>query len=68
MDNQKNKEENNKNDPAELDIFQVINILFVKISSIESQLNYIKSDIKFLKRLIIVFVIILSIILSRVLA
>ena len=67
MENQKDKKENKENDPAELDIFQLVNILFVKISSIESQLNYIKSDIKFLKRLIIVFVIILSIILSRLL-
>ena len=61
------EEKNNENDPSELNIFQLINTLFIKISSIESQLNYIKSDIKFLKRLIIALVSIFSILLAKVL-
>ena len=62
------EEKNKKNDPPEINIYQLINTLFIKISSIESQLNYIKSDIKFLKRLIITILTILSAILFKILA
>ncbi|MCC5994456.1 MAG: hypothetical protein LM587_02610 [Candidatus Aenigmarchaeota archaeon] len=62
------EEKNKKNDPPEINIYQLINTLFIKISSIESQLNYIKSDVKFLKRLIITILTILSAILFKILA
>jgi len=54
------EKENKENDPSELNIFQLINTLFIKIASIEDQLKYIKNDIKFLKRLIITILTILS--------
>jgi hypothetical protein len=61
MNNQKDK----KNEDPELDIFQIIDALFIKISSIEEQLKYIKLDIKFLKKLIITILSILSILLLK---
>jgi len=62
------KEKNKKNDPPEINIYQLINTLFIKISSIESQLAYIKSDVKFLKKLIIAILTILSAVLLKLLA
>jgi hypothetical protein len=57
------RKKNKKNDP---NFPQILNLLILKVSNIEDQLNYIKNDVKFLKRLIITFLTILSIILLKI--